>query len=212
MPVDVFDPAFKLPREMYIIGTGPNLNTCIDRIPGNGNIIFLNKAIEAPIADIGSHGWWLCMDGKLGNQGWFQAWARMLCREGPETNVTPVFETKILARLWPKVPWTFEQGMNLKEEPKWVAAQGVLRNGATIAGMALQLCYWKNVRAVHLAGCDFTGRKYFDGTEKNDNQDDGVWPHLENMNRLIDLFRGGPRALSMRIDSLSETALDVEII
>ncbi len=83
---------------------------------------------------------------------------------------------------------------------------GVLHAGATVAGCALQLCYWAGCQSVTLCGIDMFGNRYADGTISPCHASRQNWgEQMHNMNRIIALVREG----GMIVETISETALMV---
>jgi hypothetical protein len=82
---------------------------------------------------------------------------------------------------------------------------GILHGGATIAGCALQLCYWLNCAHVTLLGIDQYGDKHFDGTIGAPKHFGRKWTTVKPMEKIIRYVT----ARGMAVDSLSKTELSV---
>lgn len=111
-----------------------------------------------------------------------------------------------LADAHPDARWTFDPGPILEPGIDWPRPLPmILRYGATVSGMAIQLAYWLGAREIILCGMDFSGDSYFDGKSRNVAPQYLKWKIKAPMNKLIQWII----ANDVRIASLSETALDV---
>jgi hypothetical protein len=112
-----------------------------------------------------------------------------------------------------------------KEPSPFDFIYGLLREGGTIAGMALQLCYWKGVKRVVLCGIDMKGHTHWDeqgGSVRGtvplnecldynaDKVIDGIDQEWGRELQMLQLMVDMCKASGMTIQSLSETALEVE--
>jgi hypothetical protein len=126
----------------------------------------------------------------------------------------PVMEHNSIARHFPWVRFIFSN-KRLEGRENFITAadpeprEGFARNGTTISGSAIQLCYWKGVRRIVLCGIDMAGDIYFDGTRhKEGAKRAGAWKQIRNFNALI----GCLERKGMEFVSLSDTKLDVRKI
>ena len=204
---------WKLPSdEVYILGTGPNGAGHYDKVPRDAWTIGVNKAIELwPKIPVSI---WLCADGTLPSQKWFQENVHVFIRLAhPLTdnqNPTPVFCTGVLLNTYPDVPYYFTHGRTLRDPPPFTPEEGVLRAGGSIGAQAIQLAYWLGAKRIVLVGVDMAGDTYFDGT-KNINprlMKDGVSLHCRMCGGLCQWL--GVRGVE--VVSLSKTALKVPVV
>lgn len=142
--------ALKMPREVAIVGSHPAVH---DDLAG----------LDMPrLALNGAHklgcNWWMCFDlGALKRPWW----------PGPDCLIAG----KELAELCPARSRFFYRPtlapfFDLDDGPSGAdpIRYGLLRGAATIAGCALQLCYFAGVKRVHLCGVRLNGEAHFDGT------------------------------------------------
>ena len=197
----------------YVIGTGPNGAGYYDRIPKGAWTIGVNKAIELwPKVPVSI---WLCADGTLPKQQWFQENVHTFIRMGSSLDdgeyPTPCFDGGALLKAYPDVPYYFKHGPPLRAAPnKFAPAEGVLRAGGSISGQATQLAYWKGAKRIILCGVDMAGSKYFDDTENIAPRlmPDGISKHCRMTNGLCQWLT----ARGVEVVSLSKTALKVPVV
>ena len=81
-----------------------------------------------------------------------------------------------------------------------------LRGGATISCCALQLAWFLGADHITLVGVDMKGNRHYDGTVAATS--DRIWTQRGRFQVYIDILR----SRGARIDSLSETALNVPVV
>ena len=207
MPTDIFDtPPWDNDDTCLIVGSGPTLATMpLDLEYDYDVTIALNKAALFVKGD-----YWLCAAPGLLHEQWFKD--RMDDWFGYDDTLRvfyaqPIFLTGPLTYAYPDVPYTFNEGGDVKEGDP--CRFGVLKYGVTVAGRAIQLAYLKGIRDITLVGVDQRTRLYFDSTEntKTKNNPDDTWPTVANLNMLISYVQGN----GCKVRSLTPTALDVEV-
>lgn len=212
MPTDILKHDWRFPTDTaYVIGTGPNGLEHYDRIPKDVWTIGVNKAIqlwpEIPVSI------WLCADGTLPQQEWFQENVHTFIRMDSQLNrndlPTPCFSTGVLLNMYTDVPYYFTHGRSLRESPKHTSTEGVLRPGGSIGAQAVQLAYLLGAKRIVLVGCDMVGRGYFNGTKNlaPQLQPGGISIHRHMFNGLCRWVIGQ----GIEVVSLSKTALNVEV-
>lgn len=83
--------------------------------------------------------------------------------------------------------------------------QGVILNGATIAGMALQIAFYLGAKKIELCGVDLEGDTYYDGSSTGGNHS---WDEFRTrMNNFIKVIQHQ----GVEVYSRTETTLDIEV-
>ena len=92
--------------------------------------------------------------------------------------------------------------------------RGLLRAGGSIAGAALQLCYWWDVKRVVFCGVDMLGHRHFDGTKGaiSGKEEAGVECRWDSECDALNDMVGHCAAKGMEVLSLSETKMKVKRI
>ncbi|KPK74950.1 MAG: hypothetical protein AMJ79_12760 [Phycisphaerae bacterium SM23_30] len=215
-PTNILTAGIHLPREIVILGSGPNANACIADLNKSGKYIAaLNGAINQPLdAAI-----WAAQDPTLKNQKWFDDTATRLCNTGRKFGLAefqagqrpmPIFDRTKVQRYYPWFKLVFnvnKPGIDKKTFsyfPK--AAKDKIRvyQGATICGSFLQVAIRLGVKRVILCGIDMYGHLYFDGSEHKKKQRKGqIWTSCGALDFLI------ARAwdIGVEVYTISETKL-----
>lgn len=236
---DIFDhlDELELTERIYVVAPGPNGAAYWDQIGDDSFVIIVNKACEISLKrrDI-----WLVSDPHIdnliqNNLPWFnegiESCASIGCfdygslstnfivnREDFSDN--PVM-TRLCERysngpamrvtmqdLLPEIKYSHQWGPEM-EEGSVAPIPRLLRGGANISGRAAQLAYQLGAKEIILCGVDLTGLTYYDGKDtgmpgrRGDTWDKEVAIFQE----LCEWLKGE----GIRVASLSETALDVEI-
>lgn len=190
-------------RDVYIVGSGPNGSPYFDRLPHDGVVIAINKAICAMLR----HCYWLCVTPALLREGYFHFAMHEFINDGPHI---PIFAKGPLTDAYPEAPYVFAKGRDLDIGTMGIE-QGTLRTGAGTVGCGLQLARQLGAGRCVLVGVDMCGKDYYDGTH-NENKGsigpDGTWTQITMLQLLVDYLRGD----GMDVVSLSETKLKVEVI
>ncbi len=179
-----------------IVGCGPNLNQCDLSVPDEGLfVIVCNKAIEK------ADGLWLCLDKEAQDCEWFRHHINL--RRMTDTAQMCCFPLHSLGKYKPEysmhiAPCFPSQHTNL-------LYKNVLLNGATVAGVALQIAYHLGAKEIELCGIDMGGDTYFDGSPT---QGHHTWDTFTTrMNSFIRVVKHN----GCDVYSSSDTALDVEV-
>lgn len=162
-----------LPDTVYILGSGATAAEAIWRIPSDACVIALNKAILAyQAAKI-----WMCTTSAYLKEEWWQHAFSMPAIRLFSEHLSVFAEADYSFLHYP--PWG-------REPQGWIP--GVLRI-ATIAGCAVNLCYFKGVKKIVLCGVDMYGDTYFDGTTSNHKfKKNSIWREqsaLDSMFRAV---------------------------
>lgn len=215
MSRDILKLGWKFPSDkVYVLATGPNGFDHYERIPKDAWVIGVNKAISINDVRRAPVSIWLCADGTLPEQDWFKGIVNAVIHDVWPLSLshlpTPCFSTGTLLDTYPDVPYYFTHGHTLREPPKFTPLEGLLRAGGSISGQAMQLAYWLGAKRIVLVGVDMVGSTYFDGTENINPRlmPDGISLHCRMMNGLCAWLKGQ----GVEVVSLSETALDIEIV
>ena len=190
--VDVFSKPPKLPRLVYIVGSGPLGERHWRRIPADAYVIACNKGgvIPQQYAVPWRVSLWMVADMFVTAEAWFN---------DVPPGVTRLFGNQLVER-------GFASQLRFDEEP-WMHCgdvrpeYGKLRGGLTILGAALQLVYHFGCLSVEavLCGFDLTGGARF-GEEPGYRE--GHWDiYLLRLDSFINSCLRG------RVRSLSPTAL-----
>ena len=213
MSRDILKVDWKFPTdEVYILAPGPNGKDYYDCIPADAWVIGVNKAImlrdKAPISI------WLCADGTLPEQGWFDSIAKQVIGEkhplAVSSSPTACFDKGELFTRYPDIPYYFCHGQTLRRSPRFAPEQGVLCSGGSISGQAAQLAYWLGAKRIVLVGVDMVGKTYFDGTDNINPRllPDGTSKHCRMLTGLCQWLK----ARGTETVSLSPTALNVPVV
>lgn len=195
---------------VHVVGTGPNGIAHLHKLKDAKFVIVTNRAVD--------YDWiirhiWLCDDGTLPEKEWFQKNAEYYADKGLplSPSLTPIFSEGKLLDAYPDVPYYVRHSPGFYNDPVgcW---PGVLRGGTSVGGKGVQLAYHLGAKRIVLCGIDMVGRAYANDPEGhgcNANlRDDDTWAQLPNFNRLIKWVQ----EQGVQVVSLSETALDVEVI
>lgn len=202
MAVDIFKADIPTPEKVYIVAPGYNGRGHYHRIPEDGFIIMVNKAIELYLKPT----LWMCSEPYADETDWF--------RDNIEANKgAACFWSRYLYQKYPDIAYFWEREKPLLTADSFLPRGRVLRRGATITGQAIQLAYWLGARSIMLCGFDAYGNRYFDGTpagidtalDAREGEWDWVTSALNPMLRWM-------KESGIEVVSLSETALDVEIV
>jgi hypothetical protein len=197
----------KLPKTVFIVGSGPNGAEPFKRIPPDACCIALNSAILLKR----DWRWWMAFDHRLVDDPWWATvkvkrptkilfGARLANRIYLERDVRESIQCHYYFRYHPGISGAaFVPGQPL-------LIPGILR-GLTVAGCALQFAYYGGAKEVYLCGIDMQGQNHIDGHVNIDEVYKGVWPWCRNLSRLIHALaeRG------MTTQTISETALEVRL-
>lgn len=214
-------------QDVYIVGSGANAEGACERVPPDtDNIIVVNKAII--LAFYGSVAmYWLCATPALSQLEWFRE-VMSSYADSPAQPPRPFIIARYgtLLEAYPDIPYYFNDGPSLWSDANRDAAtnsirsvtkyfgctKGLLRGGASAVARGVQLAWFKKAKRCILIGADMKGRVYFDGTvnetKRNTMDNKGYWFELPFFNELIKWVK----ERDMDVVSLTETALDVEVI
>ena len=197
-PTNVLTAGIHLPKEIVILGSGPNANPLISTLAQSGKfIVALNHAIWQPVdAAI-----WAAQDPTLKDQDRFCDKANELRNTGRKFGLNefhagqrpmPFFDRKKVQRYFPWFKLVFnvnKPGIDAKTFIYFpLAAKDKVRvyQGATICGTFLQIAIRLGVKRVILCGIDMYGHLYFDGSQHKKKQRRGqVWTSCGALDFLI---------------------------
>jgi hypothetical protein len=176
-------------RRAYILGAGPN-GIPFHKLDPDGLKIALNSAIVLPWRfDI-----WMVFDYGATQYPWYKT----------HTSAHKVFGTDLAKVSKPEVTFPYQPTMHSVDEFRY----GVLHGGASIAGCAIQLCYWLGCEHITLVGIDQFGSRHFDGTIGAPKHTDRVWSTVKLLEKIIRITT----AHGITVDSLSRTKLSVPTV
>ena len=197
--IDIFESNIreKMTETCYIVASGPNGADFHSRVPSDCFTIAVNGAIEADI----SPDLWMCADLNVRKTDYFapayEKHADIAC-----------FGTG-LSTVYSKQAYTFNYGSMLCNSNSNEIAE-FARGATSIAGQAVQAAHRLGAKRIILVGVDMAGIGYFDGSQAQDAVGDS-----KNWKPCIKLFNALIKWLGEQgciVESLSETALDVEVI
>jgi hypothetical protein len=215
---DVFAYLDKKPHAggtIYIVGAGPNGNAGIGRIPADAVTIALNGAIRHKR----EFSYWLAFDCGIRNYPW---WPALVTPQGTRN----IFGITLTAEHWGtpeqvsgRIPAHFQFAFRPTLSPQFQVEKqlkrkttplihGVLRGGASIAGVAFQFAAWAGVKKIILCGVDMKGNGHFDGF-KNLRMQDAEWPICAKIRWLADSLKQFNKIETV---SLTPTAANVPLI
>ena len=215
MSEDIFQTKFNIPTDIYVVAPGPNGLAHIERIPDDAFIIVVNKAIELPLKPM----LWLCAEPTVAKTDWF--------KENYDVNKhIACFWKEYLGESYPGIAYYWNKEEPVLLEHHWHPIPFVLRRRATITGQAVQLAYWLGrpeplltppppplVKRIILCGFDAKGNTYYDDTFAGEGESLKLrareWYWVTGfMNRIVKWMEEN----GTKVDSLSKTVLDVEVI
>jgi hypothetical protein len=204
---DIFSAPPKLPKKVYIVGSGPRGEDAFKTIPEDACTIALNSMISQwrPWT------YWMAFDYRIVDSDF---WCEI---KVPKKTVT-LFGARLANRVWsdpavfPKIKpnyyFRYHPGMSgasfVEGQPCLV--DGLLR-GLTVAGCALQFAYWFGATEIVLCGIDMFGQNHLDGHVNIDVKYLAEWPWSKNLSRLCGVLR----SKGISICSLSPTNLEVPL-
>ncbi len=211
---DIFDHLPRLGETAVIVGPGIKGTEHYQRIEAQ-TVVTLNKAILIP--KLKQIDYWMVWAGtypknKHADPTKWSGWWPAAMKKAVDEGIIRLFGHKVSKN--EPCEFSFAHNSQFYEEPAGQFVKGILRPGCTIAGGALQFCYWCDVKHVLFVGCDFYGQQYYDGS-KNPNidkresfNDSAEGPLVDTMNTMIEICQ----AKGMVVESLSETKLNLKVI
>lgn len=218
-------------QDVYVVGSGPNAtpymltnsqDVPVECLPLYSIIIACNASVRCRnVPKV-----WLCATPVLAQLDWFNNAMRsysvpystrpsyIVGRYGEWLKNYPVFTHYFHpgSSLWAEA--TRDAATNsVRSVTKYFGCtKGYLRGGASAVARGVQLAWFKRAKRCILIGADMKGRVYFDGTmnetKRNTMDSEGYWYELPFFNELIKWVK----KRDMDVVSLTETALDVEVI
>jgi len=87
---------------------------------------------------------------------------------------------------------------------------GLIRYGASVSALAIQLAYNLGAKEILLCGVDMSGNSYWDKTENEDPEvldiHGDTWSSVKRLNPLLHYLR---TELNIKVSTLSESKLDI---
>ena len=218
-------------QDVYIVGSGANaapymliepMQPYPDNLPLHATTIVCNKGILYR----GQVTFWLCATPALPQCEWFRRFMANNSARVKALQVPVIARSGTLLEAYPDIPYYFNDGPSLWSDANRDAAtnsirsvtkyfgctKGLLRGGASAVARGVQLAWFKKAKRCILIGAEMKGRVAFDGTinetKQNTMDDKEHWFELPFFNELI----GWVKERDMGVVSLTETALDVEVI
>jgi hypothetical protein len=203
---DICDHLPDLTGRVYIVGSGPNGEAHLPRIPAGACTIALNRMILQP------RPWtfWFGFDHRLLDSPW---WGDVKVPE----ETTSLFGARLANRihmepdkttLRPDYYFRYNPGISGASfvDGQQLLMVGILR-GLTVAGCALQFAYYCAASEVILCGVDMFGQQHIGGETNPDVAYKADWPWAANLTRLcVRLTK-----LGMPVYTMSMTALKVPL-
>lgn len=214
MNLDIFNNLPSLGETVVIVGPGIKGAEHYNRIEAD-TVITLNKAVLIP--DLKQIDYWMVWAGtypknKHADKTKWSGWWPDAVNKAVEDGIIRLFGHKVSKK--EPCEYSFAHNPGFNEDPAGRFIMGVLRSGCTIAGGALQFCFWCGVKRVIFCGCDFYGQQYYDGSRNPNLDKKGSFnqspegPLVDTMDEMIALCQ----AAEMEVVSLSETMLNVEVV
>ena len=194
---DILNANVPVTDDIYVVSPGPNGKEHYDKIDNDAFIIVTNKAIEIPLkADL-----WISCEPGVKLTEWFN-------NAVEDNKHIGCFWSHYLYKDYPDIPYTYEFGPPLRPDSA-ECIPSVLRSRATISAQAVQLAYLLGAKRIIMCGIDIMGNKYFDATCAGENRPEKNWRWvLPLFNPMIEWIE----AQGVKVVTLSETALDVEVV
>ncbi len=166
--------------------------------------ILCNRAVEATDESWGHKGGlWMVADDSAKKCDWFKHGMELRFSEDLGYAVNSCFDYMCLRDI--KSEYTIEVPPNLPPDPIEKLLDGIIINGATIAGMALQIAYYLGATTIELCGIPMTGDKYYDGKRVKGHHN--LHDFRLRLNQMIKIMQ----SKGVEIYSRNETTLDVEV-
>jgi len=184
---DILKTDFTFPDTVYIVGSGMSAKDNCLRIPPGTFVIACNRAIELPIKP----SIWLVHDPAVLKADWFNNRIGAIADSHRDLSLNsiyagcapvPVFEQECIAKYFPIVKVTFKAGGDIYRPLD--KAEGMISTRATVAGIALALCYYGGCKEVITLGVDMKGG-YFNGDPHPQAGHDKVWPCVAEWEWLV---------------------------
>ncbi len=178
-----------------IIAPGPNLIGCKHVVDESMFTIACNMGVQVAVSD----SLWLVTDANAEKCNWFYVGLEgMSDRTGPRcfpTDSLIKYNPEYTMHVAPCFPPKYDQRL----------LPGVILNGATIAGMALQIAFYLGAKTIELCGVDMDGDCYYDGTEATGH------PNWDDFRTRMNNFIKVVQHQGVEIYSRTETTLDIEV-
>lgn len=192
----------RLSKEVFIVGSGPNGNKVMKRIPEGADCIGLNRATLWPRIKF-KYG--LCADGDCAEREENKKWFAELLNRTKKEGIKRVWSYAVRDRAKPHKP---DYIFRLCEswDPGFRQVPDKFRPDETCAGIALDLCHRQGVKHAVLIGVDMSGRKHADSSDAPGNRDDqhgAIWDSRDALDGVIRWMHNH----GMRVSTLSETQL-----
>ncbi|KPL08300.1 hypothetical protein AMJ86_01085 [bacterium SM23_57] len=198
----VIDSDLRLPKEVFIVGSGPNYGRVIKRIPETACCIGLNRAVLFPKTKFK---FWLVADGDCAERPDCIKWFAEALNRTKRDDIKRIWSYAVRDRAKMHKP---DYIFRLCEQREYGFRQvpDKFRPDETIAGIALDLCHRQGVKHAVLVGVDMSGQKHADGSNAPGNRDDRhgtIWDSRDALDGVIRWMHGH----GMRVSTLSDTQL-----
>jgi hypothetical protein len=199
-PQNILESALRVPETVYIVAGGPNGIEHYHRIPKNGYVIAVNKAVLIPEIQPDM---WVLNSMNRGIRLWIGKAHRLF--EGIRIFRQSCIE-RIPLRIRRKVHYTYVPNQGKDNKYNRRLDPNTLRSGGTVSGFAIQIAAHLGARKIVLCGVDMSGQGYWDG-RTGDNRNHGeVWSYTGTVNLIIQDLQ---KEYNLSISSLSPTQLNV---
>jgi len=202
---DILTLDMTFPDTVYIVGTAPVSTGVHERIPQGALTIALNGAITYDI----NPNIWMIGDSRFCKTDVWKEYSFQIKNAGyditpcgiyPGCKPVPLVCNVSIQPMnpWIKTVFKVKTGSKRQDCGPFKKSDGTLRMHGTVAGAAIQLCYYMGVKHVRVAGVSLNGQRHHDGTINKDTNKLGDWPHKDFFDWMI--------------ISLQNSGLDIEFI
>ncbi len=199
--IDIFDSDIRLPPKVCVLAPGPQGKPYYDQIPDDCCIIAVSKAVLIP--EVKTDIWVM----NHADQDWFEeAYASFegmrVFREEAIREAEALLGEELTC-------YSYETLRGVRNLVVFKPVDGVIRNGASVSGVALQFAFNFGAREILLCGVDMSGDAYFDGTinvQPTEERRGDTWDVAQNVDPLI---RWMIEERGIMIATLSPTKLTV---
>ncbi|PHS04701.1 MAG: hypothetical protein COA88_13295 [Kordia sp.] len=202
--LNVFDSNLTAGEKVCIIAPGPNGSQHYHEIPKDFTKIVVNKAIQ--IEEV-KPDWWIIAHT---NTSWFNKADRHYSGTRVYSyRALPSISKTALKMSADKVYFFYLEKEPLRDDIV-LPINGLIRYGASVSALAIQLAYNLGAKEILLCGVDMSGNSYWDKTENEDPEvldvHGDIWSSVKRLNPLLHYLRN---ELNIKVSTLSESKLDI---